>query len=1135
MKHIEQILISVLLFWSSALGAQDARQLISENPDRAAGNMHSYEFLPYQDTRSPKGYKPVYISHYGRHGSRHDVSTATCEKTLGLFQKADSLNQLTPAGKELMEQVRIMADEHVGMGGELSPRGGREHEQLATRMADRFPSVFGKGKKVSAISSTAERCINSMGYFMSSLKGRFPGLEVEMTTGERYAPIIRLTSGTPANMQVMDGNGGGNRGGNGGGRGPQQNALQGDFSAFMGKVFVNPDRIQAKDDIVRNIFKLGGLCQDLDFLGLDMYSFFTEDELMSLWEQDNDAIYDRWGNSIENGYSKAITARPLLNDIIEKADAALESGQTAADLRFGHDMSYMALLSLLGIDADGGQRFRSNEAHNSWYAFQIVPTAANLQIIFYTAKGKDTLFKMLRNEKEISIPSLSPVSGPYYRWSDFKEAFSPKEEFSLDFDKDNFITLKKTVNTASGPVDVVYKAYLHIPYVTKPVDVEHQSLCIFEPIFIGGKSFDASESPILFSNRVNGYLSVDDSQTSDVKNGREELALAEGMTVVVPGVRGRDLKDADGKNIGKAPAVLVDLKAAIRYLRHNKDVIPGDTEKIVSAGCSAGGAVSAAIGASGNSPLFDGMLDEIGAARERDDVYATGAFSPIMDLQHADMAYEWEFGKSPRRGEQLVDQTVSAELRNQFAEYQQSLRMRGNGDFGQVTADNLGDYMAQFWLNPSATLFLKSLSEKERNDYLKDHAWLSWNGDSTNFTFETYLQNTSPRVKGIPAFDAFDGNSPENSLFGNATDDTRHFTAYSLQHTSGRASATIDPDLQQIVDMMNPLTYVIGRNKGCSQHWWIRHGAAESGNSRASVIYMATELNGQGKKVNAALFWDAGHCQDNDPQGFIDWIVSITAPRDEAIRKKLLDTSGKEVLTGCKWGDWHGTMENSLHAIQKAFDKGADLVSIGLKKTADGKIICFSDDTVDRLLQGSGNVSEMTLAQIRALAPKEYSGPSDWVAIPTLEEAIAFAKGKVLLHIDLQDNVDEILDIVRKENAEKQVVFKRKYPGEGFYYLPVFDVEHHPDCTELERLLSLNPVGIEIHWTKDDAPLLEEAFDMVRGRCRIAVNTGNGKSGSRHDPKHGESAEENWGTLIEEGASVIFTDGIKPLTRYLGK
>ena len=1140
-------LLLVLVFLGTCLsgGAQDVARLLRENPDRAANNMHSYEFAPVEDTRAPKGYTPVYISHYGRHGSRHDVSSSTSDQTLALFRKADSLGQLTVKGKELMEAVRIMAEEHDGMGGALSPRGGREHEQLAIRMADRFPSVFGKGKRVSAVSSTAERCIVSMGYFMSSLKSRFPDVNMEMTTGERFAPVIRLTSGTSANMQVMDAPRGGNRGnggrggngGNGGGnmRPPQQNTLPEDYSTFLGKIFVDPKAVQNPDEVVRNVFKLGGLCQDLDFLGLDIFRFFTPEELLSLWQQNNDEIYGRWGNSIENGYAKALTAQPLMDDIIDKADAALKNGKTAADLRFGHDMSLMALWSLMGIDADGGERYRSAEAHEKWYAFQIVPTAANLQLVFYTAPGKDVLVKVLRNEQEVSVKGLEPVSGPYYRWEDFKAKFSAQEQYDLTFDKEDFIVLKTRIPTAKGPVDVTYKAYMHIPYVARPLDPAYQSLCIFEPIFINGKGWDASSAPILFSNRVNGYLSVDDSQTADVKEGRESLALAAGMVVVVPGCRGRTLQDSEGTYIGKAPAAVVDLKAAIRYLRHNKALIPGDTEKIVSVGCSAGGAISAVVGASGNSPLFESRLVAIGAAQERDDVFATGAFSPIMDLAHADMAYEWEFGTSPWHG-QTVDQMVSSELGRQFIAYQETLPVRA-GAFGHLTADKLGDYMSQEWLNPSATLFLNNLSDKERADYLQDKDWLGWDGERTHFTFDQYRAHTTPRVKGIPAFDSFDLKSPENNLFGNEKTDSRHFTDYSLQKATGDPSASIDPELQQVVDMMNPLYYVFGRNKGCSVHWWIRHGAAESGNSRASVITMAAELSGQGKHVNGALFWDANHCQDKDPEGFIDWILELTGPKDDVIREKLLDKNSREVLTGSIYGDWHGTMENSLHAIQKAVDKGADLASISIRKTADGRLICFSDDTVDRLLNGSGKVSELTLAQIRALAPKEYSGPSDWNAVPTLEEALAFAKGKILLHLDLNDLAEDILAVVKREGAEKQVVFKRKYPGEGFYYMPVFDVEHHEDLTELERLLALNPVGIEVHFTKDDAPLLQPALQMIRGRARIAMNTGGEKAGSHHDPKSGgsDTPDRVWGELISQGVSVIFTDGIKPLVRYLGK
>ena len=68
-KLISALMLSTVCF---SLGAQeDAVKLFTENPDRAANNMHSYEFNPIVDTKAPKGFKPFYISHYGRHGSRY--------------------------------------------------------------------------------------------------------------------------------------------------------------------------------------------------------------------------------------------------------------------------------------------------------------------------------------------------------------------------------------------------------------------------------------------------------------------------------------------------------------------------------------------------------------------------------------------------------------------------------------------------------------------------------------------------------------------------------------------------------------------------------------------------------------------------------------------------------------------------------------------------------------------------------------------------------------------------------------------------------------------------------------------------------------------------------------------------------
>ena len=95
---MKRILTSLLLsVFCLSLGAQDdALRLIAENPDRAANNMHSYEFNPIVDTKAPKGFKPFYISHYGRHGSRYEQNSTFARGAMGAFAVLDSLDLLTP-------------------------------------------------------------------------------------------------------------------------------------------------------------------------------------------------------------------------------------------------------------------------------------------------------------------------------------------------------------------------------------------------------------------------------------------------------------------------------------------------------------------------------------------------------------------------------------------------------------------------------------------------------------------------------------------------------------------------------------------------------------------------------------------------------------------------------------------------------------------------------------------------------------------------------------------------------------------------------------------------------------------------------------------------------------------------------
>ncbi len=468
------------------------------------------------------------------------------------------------------------------------------------------------------------------------------------------------------------------------------------------------------------------------------------------------------------------------------------------------------------------------------------------------------------------------------------ETAKGKTKDPLLFHGDNFTVETRTVKTSAGEKKVTCRAYRHIPYVANPVDKDYQSLNVIVPMEIDGKSVDAENAPILFDIGVGGYMSVRNAggNTGGPGNGRggphnsgsvssrSDLALAAGYVIVSPGCRGRDNKAADGTYYGKAPAAIVDLKAAVRYIRHNQGVIPGNTDRIVSVGCSAGGALSALLGASGNSPMYEPYLQEIGAADAADNIYASACYSPITDLEHADGAYEWMFGTLPTQSG-LVDQVLSKQLKASYAGYQQSLNIKGKNGFGILSAENYDKYLLQYYLFPSANKYLNELSENARAAYLANNTWITWNGKGASFTFTDYVSHVG-RMKGLPAFDDLDAKQPEPILFGTTTTNARHFTDFSLQLSSGDKNAEIDSELKTIVNMMNAMYFIAQNNRDCAAAWWFRNGSSDNHTSQTVMVNLATSLENLGRGVNAWVFWDGGHCADDDPEGLIRWIGEVT-------------------------------------------------------------------------------------------------------------------------------------------------------------------------------------------------------------------------------------------------------------------
>ena len=448
----------------------------------------------------------------------------------------------------------------------------------------------------------------------------------------------------------------------------------------------------------------------------------------------------------------------------------------------------------------------------------------------------------------------------------------------LQFPVDDYIERNVTVNTFSdGDVKVTYRLYQHITYVANPVDTDYQSMNVMVPVRIDCEDVDATNAPILFVNSAYGYRSASVCARG-LTNNNSRLALAAGYVVVESGCRGSDNKLDDGIYSGKAPAAIVDLKAAVRYLRHNDEIMPGNAEWIISSGGSAGETLSALLGASGNSHLYDTYLEELGAADEDDSIYACAAFCPITDLEHADLAYEWEFRETPRPNGGLVNQGRSQILKNAFAEYQASLNLQGEIDSETITADNYGAYLVQTYLIPSANSYLINLSDEEREAYLDTRSWITWSitGNSATFTFEDYAENLY-RVKKLPAFDAFNLLAVENIVFGNETTNARHFTNYSMRQTTGDPSAEIDNDLKTVVNLMNPM-YFISQDccSGCANYWWIRHGTNDTNTALSVITNLAIILENKGTDVNVSLYWDARHLANEDPEDFIAWIGEVT-------------------------------------------------------------------------------------------------------------------------------------------------------------------------------------------------------------------------------------------------------------------
>ncbi len=410
---------------------------VQANPSLVLSDYQPYPVLDQNPasipalTKAPKGYKPFYISHYGRHGSRWLISTATYTRPVAFLKKAKAEGKLTPLGEDVLSRLEKVELAVRGRYGELTRMGAEQHRQIAGRMFRNFPKVFKGDAEIDAKSTVIIRCILSMESFCMRLKELNPRLRITndasnhdmyyMNNQDPDKFFSNITS-DPKNAEILE---------------EYKNrifktdrlvtSLVKDTSWFKtyNEKFAfkdNPEKLP-KYTASGLFYDVTELCISLPNTDLDVSLM----DVVSLEDMHQLNLYRNLGSYRYAGFcdmgQKVTPYRQtyLLKNILETADRQIAKVGTdgrksaGATLRFGHDSNLMPLCSLMDIDGAGVYEPDNDNVANVWNMEHYIPKAGNLQFVFYGKKGSPVLVKVLLNEHEATLP-VETDKFPYYEW-----------------------------------------------------------------------------------------------------------------------------------------------------------------------------------------------------------------------------------------------------------------------------------------------------------------------------------------------------------------------------------------------------------------------------------------------------------------------------------------------------------------------------------------------------------------------------------------------------------------------------------------------------------------------------------------------------------------------------------------------
>lgn len=411
MKKLFLLLLAGLAGATAFAQPFSAYEEVMANVERAGGVHRMYPTDQPRPTAAPKGYKPFYVSHLGRHGARFALGHSVYEDILAVWENAREKGWLTPEGEQFYQEYVSIYPLLAKREGQLTLKGQEQHRFIADQLYRNYPAVF-KGKtRASAVSTVSHRVIVSMFSFLSEVSELDKDVTFEADYSYPYQTYL-----LPELIDSPEG-----RGGEALTKYQHFRDSLVDSKAILHHWFTRP--CELVKDPYRFVFDMHTMVSTLDNMDFPvpehLYSLFTAEERYALWRVNNFRDYQLLGRSPDTGGIRVEAMKALYQDFVDKADADWKDG-VQLRLRFSHDSCLMSFLSYLGVNGMDARVENPLEVEKVWRNYH-VPMACNLQLVFFRSKrNPDILFQLLLNGREATLPLPMAAPGSFYRWEDFK-------------------------------------------------------------------------------------------------------------------------------------------------------------------------------------------------------------------------------------------------------------------------------------------------------------------------------------------------------------------------------------------------------------------------------------------------------------------------------------------------------------------------------------------------------------------------------------------------------------------------------------------------------------------------------------------------------------------------------------------